>query len=182
MSFPGLSVPLRVMLGSFPAREADGLHRLIRAARSGDSRAVADLLDRVSRAAPAVWPGVTDALAVPVPGHLPGATHPLVLAVARAVARARDWDYAEDALRRARPAPEAKAAGARDLTAEVATLEWVPWPLGRVVVLIDDVVRSGTTLRSCADAMRAAGETRNLLAIAAAEALEDREAGVPRVP
>ena len=173
-SRPGqrVSVPTRVLLGSFSADRLDPLHDLLRAARTGDESALCAVLDRARNAAVAPWPGVDGAVVVAVPAHLPGPANPLVVAVADAVADVDRWEHRRDALRRIRPGPEGKSADARDARdawAEATTLVWAPAPGGTAIVLVDDVVRTGTTLAACLLAIRAAGDLRPVLAAVLAE-------------
>ena len=163
-------VPTRIVLGSFSVESRVGLHEVVRAARAGDPEAVADILDRVRRAAPAIWPEVTAAIVVPVPGHLPGPPHPWLVAVSEAIASARGWHLAFDALRRTSPAPEGKTGHSRDPGSEAATLRWHLPALGAMIVLVDDVIRTGATIGACAEALRVAGDERTVVAIALARA------------
>lgn len=162
-------VPVRILLGSFAIGAADELHDLVRAAHGGNPEAVSAVVERVRPAARVVWPHVPQALVVPVPGHLPGPVHPLLQAVAAEIATVRGWHQA-NVLRRRSPGPEAKAGGDRDPEAEAATLE-VRLPTSRgAIVLVDDVVRTGASLRACAGAIRATGDDRVVVAVVLAAA------------
>lgn len=162
---PRAAVPTRILLGSFSADDPDPLHDLLRAARAGDANALAQMIDRVRIAAPEVWPEVRGAIVIAVPGHLPGPANQFVVAVAETLATVRGWDHRRDSLRRMRPAPEAKTGAPRDQTAEATTLGWAPHVQGTAIVLVDDVIRSGTTLAACSRAIRATGDPRRVVAI-----------------
>lgn len=171
-------VPTAVLLGSFALESPDRLHDLIRAARTGDPEAIRAVLNGVRRAVKAAWPEITDATLVPVPGHVPGPVQGLVMATCEEIAAIRGWRVRTDALRRTRPAPEGKAGGAREPQTEATTLAWVDSTPGSVIVLVDDVVRTASTMQACARAVRATGDERQLLSIALARA----EIPGPRVP
>lgn len=167
------------LLGSFDVLGSSELHVLIRTARAGDPGATAEVLDRARRALEARLGATRGGVVVPVPGHLPGGPGPLVEALACAIAGERGWPHAADALRRDRHVPEAKAAGARDLQMERETLTWTPPLVGETIVLVDDVVRTGLTLRACAEAIRASGDDRAILMVVLAIALDHNAPGRP---
>jgi hypothetical protein len=162
-------VPVRILLGSFSIGVADELHDLVRAAHEGKPEAVSTVLERVRRAARLVWPHIPEALVVPVPGHMPGPVHPLLRAISAEIATVRGWDQA-DVLRRRRPGPEAKAGGDRDPEAEATTLEVRRPTSPAAIVLVDDVVRTGASLRACVGAIRAGGDGRVVVAVVLAAA------------
>jgi predicted amidophosphoribosyltransferase len=161
-------MPIAILLGTISSAVDDPLHDLVRAARTGDAAAFSEVIDRVRLLAPDTWPDVRSAVVAGVPGHRPGPANRLVLAVAEELAGARGWSHARDALRRIRPAPEAKAGGTRDARKEAHTLAWAPAIGGGAIVLVDDVVRSETTLDACAAAIRAASDHRPVVAVAVA--------------
>jgi hypothetical protein len=174
---PGwIEIPTAVLLGSFSLDVDDPLHGLIRLARAGSPETILEILDGARRAITTVWPEVTDAIVVPVPRHAPGPAHSLVMAACEEIATARGWRVAADALRRTQAAPEGKVGGARNPELEARTLTWAGSTLGPVIVLVDDVVRTGATIRACATAVRASGGERRLLAIALARARTIRTA------
>jgi predicted amidophosphoribosyltransferase len=161
-------MPIAILLGTISTAVDDPLHDLVRAARTGDAAAFSEVIDRVRLLAPDTWPDIRSAVVAGVPGHRPGPANRLVLAVAEELAGARGWSHARDALRRIQPAPEAKTGGIRAAPAEAATLAWATPPEGIAIVLVDDVVRSGTTLDACAAAIRAASDQRPIVAVAVA--------------
>lgn len=162
------AVATRILLGTFSADLADPLHALVRAARAGDPTALSDVIDRIRLVAWTAWPEIVSAVIVAVPGHRPGPANRLLLEVADELAVIRGWNHVRDALRRCRPAAEAKAGDPRDASADATTLEWVPARGGAAIILLDDVVRTGTTLRACAESIRVAGDRRRLVALAVA--------------
>jgi phosphoribosylpyrophosphate synthetase len=166
-----MSVATAIVLGSFRVARADGLHRLIRAARAGDPSAIGAVVDRLGQTIGSIWPTITDAVVVPVPGHLPASDIPLVQIASSESATRRGWICAEGALHRCHPAPAAKTGPVRDHRAEIETLVWMAPEHGQTIVLVDDVVRTGTTFRVCAEAIRAAGDRREIVAIALAAAI-----------
>ena len=165
-----VDVPTAVLLGSFVLGTTDHLHELIRAARGGTPAAMRKITEAIRRTSGGVWPEITDAVVVPVPRHVPGPAHRLVMATCAEVGRTRRWPVATDALLRTRSASEGKAGGARDPEAEANTLTWIASTPGSVIVLVDDVLRSGATIQACAMAVRASGDQRTLLALALARA------------
>jgi predicted amidophosphoribosyltransferase len=169
------------VLGTFTARPADPLHDLIRAARDGDRTAAGHIIDGAREAAPRLLPGVTDAVVIPVPSHAVGTASLLVQAAAMAIARARGWWYAPASLRRRDPVAEAKAGGTRDVAAEAATIDWIAPRQGRRIVLFDDVLRTGMSVRVCAEAIRSAGDPREVVAVAMAAVDVSRAPGAVRL-
>ena len=159
-----------ILFGSFALDAPDPLHDLVRTARAGSPEAILEIVSGVRREVTALWPELSDATVVPVPRHVPGPAHGLVVAVCDAIADARGWRMAADSLRRTRPAPEGKVGGTRDPETEAATLTWDGSTPGPVIVLVDDVVRSGATMNACVSAVRASGDERTLLAVALARA------------
>jgi predicted amidophosphoribosyltransferase len=157
-------IPTRILLGTFSTDHSAPLHDLLRTARTGDVKAISEILERVRIADTLAWPAVERVLVVAVPGHRTGPANGLVLAVAGALALAHGWDQGRDALRRIRPSPEAKAGGARDAAGEAATLDWQAAPEAGTIVLVDDVIRTGTTLAACLTAIRTAGDVRPVFA------------------
>ena len=163
-------VPLAVLLGSFQVGQDDGFHALIQASRRGDPRAVEAVLAGVADAVPEAWPDLRTALVYAVPGHQPGGSSTLVDAAATIFAQRRAWELDLLALTRVRPSPEAKLGGARDPVSESLTLSVTARRSARrddaeVIVLFDDVVRSGASLLACADAVRRSGDARTIVAI-----------------
>jgi hypothetical protein len=169
-------IPVRILLGSFSIGAADELHDLVRAAHGGSPEAVSAVIECVRPAARSVWPHITEAFVVPVPGHLPGPVHPLLQAVSAEIATARGW-HQSDVLRRRSPGPEAKAGGDRDPEAEATTLEVRRPTSPAAIVLVDDVVRTGASLRACVGAIRATGDGRVVVAVVLAAATGEAPGG-----
>jgi predicted amidophosphoribosyltransferase len=161
-----------VLLGEFRVHGHDPLHALMRAARTGEAAAVAEVLDQVRRQAAAVLPAISGGVVVPVPSHLPDTVNPMLDEAAAVLAATQGWTFADGALVRRHPAPEAKVGPARSEASEVASLEWTP-PPGQAIVLLDDVVRSGATFRVCAAAIQASGDARPIAAVALARAIDE---------
>ena len=158
-------VPTAALLGTFSAHHDDPLHRLIRAARAGDRAAISEVIERVRVAAWTVWPEIKSAVVAAVPGHLPEPANRLNLEVASELALIRHWHHAPGTLRRWHRAPEAKAGGPRDVKADAATMQWVSAGDDEAIVLVDDVVRTGLTLQSCATSIRSAGDHRQIVGL-----------------
>ena len=93
---------------------------------------------------------------VPVPGHRPGTASPVPVKWTMDLARGRAWVVpAPPPLRRVHAVAPAKDRGVRAPNREEASLRWTEAsPSGSTVLLIDDVIASGATLRSCAAAIR----------------------------
>jgi ComF family protein len=81
--------------------------------------------------------------------------------LAHYVAAARHWTFAPDALRRIRPTASQVNLNAQERRANVeAAFAAEPAVFkGKEVLVIDDVLTTGSTLLACADALRAAGAT-----------------------
>jgi predicted amidophosphoribosyltransferase len=160
------TVATRVMLGSFSAGRAEPLHELIRAARTGNRAAISEVIELVRPGAWNAWPELRSAIVVAVPGHLPGPANRLLLDIADELAIIRGWHHVHDALRRISPSPEAKAGGPRDPSAVATTIAWESAPGSEAaIILLDDVLHTGATLRSCAASIRATGDDRQLVAL-----------------
>jgi hypothetical protein len=148
-----------LILGTFKADEPGGLHALVRSARAGESDAVRRVLEVLTI----------------VPSHLPGREQPLLEAVAEVLAEERGWRLSADALVRVLPAAEAKLGGPRNVFDESPTIDWQrPWPEARVIVMLDDVYRSGASIAACRRAIARAGDSRPIHATALARAATAR--------
>ena len=160
-------VPTRVetLLGVIRPDREDRLHALLRAARLGEAGAAAQLRASVRAAAWDCGAAITNGVIVPIPPHLPAPTGVVVGLVAQALSNARGWPVESEALVRHLPVPEAKAGGVRDARAEQRSLRWRMPAAGDVIVLVDDVVRSGATLVAAERTIRAAGDDRPIVCI-----------------
>ena len=170
------AVPTRILLGIFAADLADPLHALVRAARTGDGVALPEVVDRIRLVAWTAWPEIESAVIVGVPGHRPGPVNRLILEVAGELAVIRGWNHDRGALRRWRLAPEAKLGGPRDSMADAATMKWVSAGGGETIILLDDVLRTGSTLQACAATVRAAGDCRRIVGLVIAARASDPDA------
>ncbi len=111
--------------------------------------------------------GAGKALAIPVP-VFPGNNGRLVLELANTVASATDAVLCEALVRR-NPTARLRdtAPDLRLAVVEAAGYEVVSPVSGRVVILVDDIVLTGTTLRYLARQIRDAGATRVVAVVAA---------------
>jgi hypothetical protein len=138
----------------FPVGGPSPVHDLARAFHAGDPAAlerVVEIVESALRAQDATLPATAPAGVVVVPGHLPGTVTANCLALAARLAADAGWPApATAALERIAPAPEARSSVTRAPEAEAATLRWHPDRLPRkgVIILLDDVVRSGSTLQA----------------------------------
>jgi hypothetical protein len=165
------------LLGSFdrsrPAQE-DRVHALIGRFRGGDGAALAEVL----RAGQAILEreeilrGPQTALLV-VPGHDGTRQAGLVRLVAGLAVTFR-WTVADPGLLiRHSPVGEAKHRPPRGPVAEVASLRAAPATLPDAVdtiLLVDDVLASGGTIRACVDALRRDGWAGAVAALVLARA------------
>jgi hypothetical protein len=173
-------VPVHVLLGSFDgdAEPPDPVHLAVRRFRAGEPSAVRTVVE-IAAALPELMAELATgrAVAVAVPGHdgtISDGMRALDACLREAGGRAA---AGPPVLTRHVVVPEAKRRAERDPSAEVASLRWIATEgVGGVerVVLLDDVVASGDTLRACATAMRRDGWSRGVTALVVARAITSR--------
>jgi hypothetical protein len=169
---PGVRVV--IAMGTFTAGDDSSLHALIRGFRAGDKgafrtafEAVADALARERAALP------ERCVLVAVPAHRPGQSRRPIDVLVSELATVQGWAApAEPPLRRIEPVPEAKL-GCTGIADPTRSLHWTPQMYADGVVLIDDVVRSGGTIRSCVRAIQSGSVgASTVLIIGLARAIE----------
>lgn len=167
------AIEVQALLGTFdPADDADPVHHLVRRFRAGDPEAVARVLAAATEAT-AARPrlhGVSCA-GVVVPGHDGGFGESLVRLV-RHLGATHGWSASRThVLERDASIEAAKLKRARDPEGEAAGIrlrrDAVPASV-RTVVLIDDVLASGGTLRACVSALRREGWDGAIVAVVVA--------------
>ena len=175
-SEPG-DVAVRVLLGSFDpdADPPDPVHLLVRRFRAGERVATRAVVG-VATALPDLMDDLGSGRAVPiaVPGHdgtISVGMRALMTALGAAAGRPA---AGHPVLARHVAIPEVKVHGARDPSAELASLRWLSGGGMRGidrVVLLDDVLVSGGTLRACVAAMRRDGWRGEVTALVLARAI-----------
>lgn len=151
------TVPTAIALGMFVVGDDSPLHALIRQFRTGDETAYRVALDAAARALAERQDSIPGpGLLVAVPSHSPDqARRPLDRLVSELAAYGNWVAPAESPLSRVFVVPEAKLERA-DPTRLAASLRWAPRRQSGLIVLVDDVIRSGATIAACVAAIRAA--------------------------
>jgi hypothetical protein len=174
---PAGDVDVVALLGSFVRSRSvqdDPIHALIGRFRAGEAAAFAEVLragrPMLDRDEPLHGAQVA---ALVVPGHDGTRQAGLVRLVAE-LAVTSQWTVPDRGLLiRHAHVPEAKQRQPRDRVAELASLRGTPATLPRVVetiLLVDDVLASGGTIRACVDALRRDGWAGGVAALVLARA------------
>ena len=165
------------LLGSFVrsrSAQEDPVHALIGRFRADEAAAFAEVLRTglawLDSDETAHGPQVTPLV---VPGH-DGTRQAGLVRLVAGLAVSAGWTVADPSqLIRHTPVGEAKQRQPRDPAAELASLRAGPATLPRVVeriLLVDDVLASGGTIRACVDALRRDGWAGGVAALVLARA------------